>query len=37
MGHGAKNNLKWFGILNGLFQMLVGGTEEKRKCQSSHG
>lgn len=30
MGHGAKNNLKRVGILNGLLQMLVDGTGEEK-------
>ena len=28
--HGAKNNLKRVGILNGLLQMLVDGTGEEK-------
>ena len=30
MGHGATNNLKRVGILNGLLQMLVDGTGEEK-------
>lgn len=39
LGHDAKNNLKWFGILNGLFQMLLDGTGEEKNgsVRSSHG
>lgn len=38
LGDGAKNKLKWFGILNGLFQMLIDGIEEKNgSVWSSYG